>query len=222
MSNVSSEPVTGRAVILHPSDNLVGDLSLTFLRRGLLPIRAFSGNHCRELVHHHHPQVVIVDVGVDDIFCFDLIPILRGIEKGYTSKIVLTSAGESRVVFRRDGADLFGADLFIEPEELVERQDEYLEARSSNVDHHNPVKSMVGSQTDDDILELLAYDVILTHRRDLEYWPSGALERGELPELVEVSCHDWTSWLDEQTLAGERTSLTEIRGRVLTKLKEAL
>ncbi len=222
MSNVSSEPVNGRAVILHPSDGLVGDLSLAFLRRGLLPIRAFSGNHCRELVHHHRPEVVIVDVGVDDIFCFDLIPILRGIEKDYTSRIVLTSAGESRVVFRRDGADLFGADVFIEPEELIERQDEYIDSRTQNLEPKNSGKAMSGGQTDDDILELLAYDVILTHQRDLEYWPSGAVERGELPELVEVSCHDWTSWLDEQTLAGERTSLTEIRGRVLTKLKEAL
>ena len=64
------DPVQGRAVILHPSDSLVSELSLAFLREGLLPIRAFSGNHCRELVHHHRPQVIIVDVGVDDIFLF--------------------------------------------------------------------------------------------------------------------------------------------------------
>ena len=37
-----------------------------------------------------------------------------------------------------------------------------------------------------------------------------------------MACHDWTSWLDEQTLAGDRTSLTEIRGRVLAKLTESL
>lgn len=215
------DPVQGRAVILHPSDSLVSELSLAFLREGLLPIRAFSGNHCRELVHHHRPQVIIVDVGVDDIFCFDLIPILRDIDKKSGTQIILTSAGESRVVFRREGADLFGADMFIEPEELVERQGEYLK-KAILADDGTSKRRPPQAHSGDDLLELLAYDVILTHGRDLEYWPSGAIERGELPELVEVACHDWTSWLDEQTLAGDRTSLTEIRGRVLAKLTESL
>ena len=221
MTDELSAPVTGRAVILHPSDSLVNELSLIVLRQGLLPIRAFSGNHCRELAHHHMPQLIIVDVGVDDIFCFDLIPILRGLEKDIPSKIVLTSAGESRVVFRREGADLFGADVFIEPEELIERQAEYIVSRSEwsgATAKPKPPKA----HSNEDLLDLLAYDVILTHKRDLEYWPGGAIERGELPELVEVSCHDWTSWLDEQTLAGDKTSLTEIRGRVLLKLSESL
>ena len=217
MTDELSTPVTGRAIILHPSDPLVSNLSLTFLRQGLLPIRAFSGNHCRELTHHHCPEVIIVDVGVDDIFCFDLIPILRGLEKNHKSKIVLTSAGESRVVFRREGADLFGADVFIEPEELIERQSEYIGSRVVRPEQQGRPKPPK-AHSSEDLLELLAYDVILTHHRELEYWPGGAIERGELPELVEVSCHDWTSWLDEQTLAGERTSLTEIRGRVLSKL----
>ena len=217
MTEELSSPVTGRAIILHPSDSLVNELSLAMLRQGLLPIRAFSGNHCRELTHHHRPEVVIVDVGVDDIFCFDLIPILRNLEKAHRSKIVLTSAGESRVVFRREGADLFGADVFIEPEELIERQSEYIGSRPLREELPGRTKSNK-VHSSEDLFELLAYDVILTHHRDLEYWPSGAIERGELPELVEVSCHDWTSWLDEQTLAGERTSLTEIRGRVLAKL----
>lgn len=217
MTDELSTPVTGRAIILHPSDSLVSELSLAFLRQGLLPIRAFSGNHCRELTHHHRPEVVIVDVGVDDIFCFDLIPILRGLEKSHKAKIVLTSAGESRVVFRREGADLFGADVFIEPEELLERQSEYIGVRIVRQEQQGRPKPPK-AHSNEDLLELLAYDVILTHHRDLEYWPGGAIERGELPELVEVSCHDWTSWLDEQTLAGDRTSLTEIRGRVLSKL----
>jgi len=220
MAGESSAPVTGRAIVLHPSTELVNDLSLALLRQGLLPIRAFSGNHCRELTYHHRPEVIVVDVGVDDIFCFDLIPILRGLEKGNPAKIVLTSAGESRVVFRREGADLFGADLFIEPEELIERQSEYIV--SSIVREENPGRlKSIKAHSSEDLFELLAYDIILTHHRDLEYWPGGAIERGELPELVEVSCHDWTSWLDEQTLAGERTSLTEIRGRVLNKLGSA-
>lgn len=220
MTGEFSAPVTGRAIILHPSDTLVNELSLALLRQGLLPIRALSGNHCRELAYHHRPEVIIVDVGVDDIFCFDLIPILRQLEKGGRAKIVLTSAGESRVVFRREGADLFGADLFIEPEELIERQSEYIVTRVAREESPGRAKS-IKAHSSEDLFELLAYDVILTHHRDLEYWPGGAIERGELPELVEVSCHDWTSWLDEQTLAGERTSLTEIRGRVLNKLGNA-
>ena len=41
MTGELSAPVTGRAIILHPSDALVNELSLVLLRQGILPIRRF-------------------------------------------------------------------------------------------------------------------------------------------------------------------------------------
>ena len=109
-----------------------------------------------------------------------MIPILRDIDKESGAQIVLTSAGESRVVFRREGADLFGADMFIEPEELVERREYLQKALMARIcGKRRPPQAHSG----DDLLELLAYDVILTHGRDLEYWPSGSYRARRAPRV---------------------------------------
>jgi CheY-like chemotaxis protein len=87
---------------------------------GYTVLESSTGREALALLEKHHPPLAILDVGLPQMFGFEVCEIIKRRESLKTMKVILVAAIHDKDTYKREPKTLYGADDYIERHRLQE------------------------------------------------------------------------------------------------------
>jgi predicted Zn finger-like uncharacterized protein len=105
----------GRKILIaHPSSSMREMMGELLREAGFFPLFAKNGVEAISIMEDTHPDVVIVDVALPDIFGFEFPELIRKDKRLESIKVILVASIYDKTRYKRIPQSLYGADDFIE------------------------------------------------------------------------------------------------------------
>jgi predicted Zn finger-like uncharacterized protein len=105
----------GKKILVAHSSTSMREMIGDILREaGFLPLYAKNGVEAISIMVDTHPEVVIVDVALPEIFGFEFPELIRNDERLHGIKVILVASIYDKTRYKRLPQSLYGADDFIE------------------------------------------------------------------------------------------------------------
>ncbi len=105
----------GRKILIaHPSSSMREMMGELLREAGFFPLFAKNGVEAISIMEDTHPDVVIVDVALPDIFGFEFPDLIRKDKSLESIKVILVASIYDKTRYKRIPQSLYGADDFIE------------------------------------------------------------------------------------------------------------
>ncbi len=106
---------TGRKILIAHTSNSMREMIGELIRdAGFLPLFAKNGVETISIMTDTHPEVVIVDVALPDIFGFEFPELIKKDKRLHGIKVILVASIYDKTRYKRIPQSLYGADDFIE------------------------------------------------------------------------------------------------------------
>ncbi len=92
----------------------------TLIKEGYEVLESSTGKEALALLEKHHPPLAILDVGLPQMFGFEVCEIIKRRESLKTVKVILVAAIHDKDTYKREPKTLYGADDYIERHRLQE------------------------------------------------------------------------------------------------------
>ncbi len=107
------------------------------MRGGYEVLESGTGREALSLLEKHHPTLAILDVGLPQMFGFEVCEIIKRRESLKSVKVILVAAIHDKDIYKREPRTLYGADDYIErhrlQEDLVSKIEKLLDQKKSDV-----------------------------------------------------------------------------------------
>ncbi len=107
----------------------------TLVNGGYEVLESSTGREALALLEKHHPPLAILDVGLPQMFGFEVCEIIKRRESLKTVKVILVAAIHDKDAYKREPRTLYGAEDYIERHRL---QEDLLFKIEKLVDHKKP------------------------------------------------------------------------------------
>ncbi len=103
-----------KILIAHPSSSMREMMGELLREEKFFPLFARNGVEAVSIMEDAHPEVVIVDVALPDIFGFEFPELIRQDKRLQSIKVILVASIYDKTRYKRIPQSLYGADDFIE------------------------------------------------------------------------------------------------------------
>lgn len=112
---------TGKKILIAHSSSSIRDMIGEILREAnFFPLYAKNGVEAISIMSDTHPEVVVVDVALPDVFGFEFPELIKADKRLHGIKVILLASIYDKTRYKRLPQSLYGADDFIEKHHIRE------------------------------------------------------------------------------------------------------
>ncbi|MGB9734798.1 MAG: zinc-ribbon domain-containing protein [bacterium] len=215
-----SEPLpavaTGKKILVAHSSSSMREMIGEILREaGFFPLYAKNGVEAISIMSDTHPEVVVVDVALPDVFGFEFPELIKADRRLQGIKVILVASIYDKTRYKRLPQSLYGADDFIEKHhireglipkinKLIAVQEEIKEAASV------PEKVQMGEKVEESIpLQMKEQDAKRMKEEEFLQSPADTQEIDKAKRLARIIISDIALYNQELIEQGIRQNTLE-------------